>query len=124
MRAFWRSISGSGGWALAGKAIGQDAGGWFDSEIGAHEDAKSISHEHTFNEDTAEQTKLETALLKLSEMVAKRLRAQQVYAKTIQLKLRYEDFSTYTRAVTLDHATQIDQEVAGGSDPVVPAGLG
>jgi DNA polymerase-4 len=104
---------GKWGLALAGKAIGQDAGGWFDSEIGVHEDPKSISHEHTFNEDTADPMQLETALLKLSEMVSRRLRAQQVYAKTIQLKLRYEDFSTYTRALTLDHATQIDQEVAG-----------
>jgi DNA polymerase-4 len=104
---------GKWGMALAGKAIGEDAGGWFDSEIGADEEAKSISHEHTFGDDVADQGKLETALLKLSEMVAKRLRAARVYARTIQLKLRYEDFSTYTRALTLDHATQLDQEVAG-----------
>ncbi len=104
---------GKWGLALAGKAIGEDAGGWFDSEIGADEDPKSISHENTFNEDVTDQGELETALLKLSEMVAKRLRAQRLYAKTIQLKLRYQDFSTYTRASTLDHATQLDQEVAG-----------
>jgi DNA polymerase-4 len=104
---------GKWGLALAGKAIGQDAGGWFDSEIGVSEDPKSISHEHTFSDDVADHTKLETTLLKLSEMVAKRLRAQQLYARTINLKLRYEDFSTYTRALTLDHATQLDQEVAG-----------
>ena len=48
-------------------------------------------------------------------MVAKRLREQKLYARTIQLKLRYEDFSTYTRALTLDHATQLDQEVAGAA---------
>lgn len=104
---------GKWGLALAGKAMGEDAGGWFDSEIGAEEDPKSISHENTFSEDVTDQGELETALLKLSEMVAKRLRAQQLYAKTIQLKLRYQDFSTYTRASTLDHATQLDQEVAG-----------
>lgn len=104
---------GKWGLALAGKAIGEDAGSWFDSEIGADEDPKSISHENTFGEDVTDQDELETALLKLSEMVAKRLRAQQLYAKTIQLKLRYQDFSTYTRATTLDHATQLDQEVAG-----------
>jgi DNA polymerase-4 len=45
-------------------------------------------------------------------MVAKRLREHQLYARTIQLKLRYEDFSTFTRAITLDHATQLDREVA------------
>jgi DNA polymerase-4 len=111
--SFLASRFGKWGLALAGKAKGEDAGGWFDSEIGAEEDPKSISHEHTFSDDVAERDKLETALLKLSEMVAKRLRAQQLYSKTIQLKLRYDDFSTFTRAETLDHATQLDQEVAG-----------
>jgi len=38
---------GKWGMALAGKARGEDAGGWFDSSIGAEEDPKSISHEHT-----------------------------------------------------------------------------
>jgi DNA polymerase-4 len=111
--SFLASRFGKWGLALAGKAKGEDAGGWFDSAIGAEEDPKSISHEHTFSDDVAGREKLETALLKLSEMVAKRLRAQQLYAKTIQLKLRYDDFSTFTRAETLDHATQLDQEVAG-----------
>src|SRR5579875_3401563 len=101
------------GLALAGKARGEDAGGWFDAEIGAREDPKSISHEHTFGEDTKDRDQLETALLKLSEMVARRLREHQLYARTIQLKLRYEDFSTITRAQSLDHATQLDREVAG-----------
>ncbi len=101
------------GLALAGKARGADAGGWFDSEIGAREDPKSISHEHTFNIDTANQDQLETTLLKLSELVSKRLRKQQLFARTIQLKLRLEDFSTITRAHSLDHATQLDREVAG-----------
>jgi len=111
--SFLVSHFGKWGLALAEKAIGTDSGSWFDSEIGAEEDPKSISHEHTFSNDTAGQEQLETALLKLSEMVAKRLRAARLYAKTIQLKMRYEDFSTYTRAVTLDHATQLDEEVAG-----------
>jgi DNA polymerase-4 len=38
------------GLALAGKAQGLDAGGWFDTEIGAEEGPKSISHEHTFTD--------------------------------------------------------------------------
>ena len=111
--AFLASHFGRWGLALAGKARGMDAGGWFDSAIGASEDPKSISHEHTFGQDVADANRLETALLKLSEMVAKRLREQNFYAKTLQLKLRYEDFTTITRASTLDHATQLDKEVAG-----------
>src|SRR6201988_2211431 len=35
---------GKWGLALAGKARGEDAGGWFDTEVGEHEDPKSISH--------------------------------------------------------------------------------
>lgn len=104
---------GKWGLALAGKARGEDAGGWFDAPVGANEDPKSISHEHTFGEDTTDREQLETTLLKLSEMVAKRLREHQLYSRTIQLKLRYEDFSTITRADSLDHATQLDREVAG-----------
>jgi DNA polymerase-4 len=111
--SFLANRFGKWGLALAGKARGADAGGWFDAEIGAHEDPKSISHEHTFNLDTANQDQLETMLLKLSEMVSKRLREHQLYAWTIQLKLRLEDFSTVTRAHSLDHATQLDREVAG-----------
>jgi len=45
-------------------------------------------------------------------MVGKRLRQHQLYSRTIQLKLRYSDFSTFTRARSLDHATQIDSEIS------------
>jgi DNA polymerase-4 len=102
-----------GDWALtlAGKAHGLDAGAWFQGEIGDEEDAKSISHEHTFNDDTADQEKLETMLARLSEMVCRRLRENQLHARRVQLKLRYTDFSTITRARTLEHTTQLDSEV-------------
>lgn len=110
--AFLTQRFGRWGLALAGKAQGLDAGGWFDSPIGANEDPKSISHEHTFGQDTANREKLETALLKLSEMVAMRLREQRLYSRTVSLKLRDEDFFTITRAATLDHATQLDREIA------------
>src|ERR1700730_2062446 len=49
--AFLEERFGKWGLALAGKARGEDAGGWFDSEVGADTDPKSISHEHTYNED-------------------------------------------------------------------------
>lgn len=109
---FLASHFGRWGLALAGKAKGEDAGAWFDSEVGAGEQPKSISHEHTFSVDVAEGGQLETTLLKLSEMVSRRLREQSLYARTVQLKLRYQDFSTITRACTLDHATQLDREVS------------
>jgi DNA polymerase-4 len=104
---------GEWGLALAGKSHGEDAGGWFDGDIGASEDPKSISHEHTYNEDTADEEKLEATLARLSEMVGRRLREHELHAHTIQLKLRYTDFSTITRAMSLPTLTQIDTEIFG-----------
>jgi DNA polymerase-4 len=102
---------GKWGLALAGKARGEDAGGWFDSEVGADTEAKSISHEHTFNQDTADANQLAATLMRLSEMVGRRLREANLHARTIQLKLRYKDFTTITRAHTLPAPTQLDGEI-------------
>jgi DNA polymerase IV len=102
---------GKWGLALAGKSRGEDAGGWFDTEVGADLDAKSISHEHTYNEDTADLNQLEATLTRLSQMVGRRLREANFYARTVQLKLRYKDFTTITRAHTLPNPTQLDTEI-------------
>jgi DNA polymerase-4 len=102
---------GKWGLALAGKSRGEDAGGWFDSEVGADSEAKSISHEHTYNEDTGDPTQLEATLMRLCEMVARRLREANLHTRTVQLKLRYKDFTTITRAHTLAASTQLDGEI-------------
>ena len=72
---------------------------------------KSVSHEHTFSEDTRDASVLEGTLLRLSEMVGRRLREHQLHARTVQLRLRYSDFSTITRAQTLERSTQLDNEI-------------
>jgi len=102
---------GKWGLALAGKSLGLDAGGWFDTEIGVDEGPKSISHEHTFSEDTADVGRIESTLARLSEMVGRRLREHKLAARTIQLKLRYSDFSTITRAHSVPNGTQEDHEL-------------
>jgi DNA polymerase IV len=102
---------GKWGLALAGKARGEDAGGWFDTEVGEDVNAKSISHEHTYNEDTADVEQMESTLMRLSEMVGRRLREAELHARTLQLKLRYKDFTTITRAHTLPAPTQLDTEI-------------
>src|ERR1700739_4185166 len=102
---------GKWGLALAGKARGEDAGGWFDTDGGEETDAKSISHEHPFNEDTARIDHLEATLMRLSEMVGRRLREHGFHARTLQLKLRYKDFTTITRAHSLSAPTQLDTEI-------------
>jgi DNA polymerase-4 len=98
--------------ALAGKARGEDSGAWFAGEVGDRNDPKSISHEHTFSIDTADARTLDAMLVRLTEMVARRLREHRLWARTVQIKLRYSDFSTFTRARTLDHSTQLDTDLS------------
>jgi DNA polymerase IV len=99
------------GVALAGKSRGLDAGGWFDADIGEEEGPKSISHEHTFSVDTNDAQQLESTLARLTEMVCRRLREQNLHARTLQLKLRNTAFITITRAHTLTRPTSVDSEV-------------
>jgi DNA polymerase IV len=110
--AFLTRRFGKWGLAMAGKSRGEDAGGWFDGEIGEHEQPKSISHETTFSEDIADRERLEATLWRLAEMVGARLRQHSLYARVIQLKLRNADFETITRAESLGAATQLDNEIA------------
>jgi DNA polymerase-4 len=112
---------GKWGLALAGKAHGFDAGGWFDTEIGERGDPKSISHEHTFNVDTKDKGQLEATLTHLSEKVARRLREHELHARTMQLKLRYSDFSTITRAHTFAQPTQLDIDLVEQSRKLLHA---
>jgi DNA polymerase-4 len=96
---------------LIEKAHGQDAGGWYDQEVGGNDEPKSISHEHTFNSDERDPAALASMLARLTEMVCRRLREHQLHARKVQIKLRYSDFTTYTRGRTLERATQLDAEV-------------
>jgi DNA polymerase-4 len=102
---------GKWGTALAGKARGEDAGAWFEGEVGEDWQARSISHEHTFGRDTAELPKLESTLAHLTAKVCRRVREQGLSARTIQLKFRYSDFSTFTRAQSLAQPSQVDSEI-------------
>jgi DNA polymerase-4 len=109
--AYLEELMGKWGLALAGKAKGLDAGAYFEGGVGERDDPKSISHEHTFDEDSRSAELLESTLAKLSQMVGRRLREHGLHARTVQIKLRYSDFTTFTRAHTLDHATDIDIDV-------------
>jgi DNA polymerase IV len=106
-----RDQLGDWGLSLAAKARGEDAGGWYDHDVAEHVGPKSISHEHTFSADLRDPAALEATLLRLSEMVGRRLREHGLQARTLQLKFRYTDFTTFTRAHTPDKPTQLDNEI-------------
>ena len=102
---------GAHGRALRGKALGLDAGAWFQHAIGSRDAPKSISHETTFSTDVTDRRLLDATLAKLVQLVARRLREQALWTATVQLKLRYQGFITITRAHTLEEPTQLDKVI-------------
>jgi len=69
--------------------------------------AKSIGHEETFATDRDDRRGLEQDVTRMADLVAGRLREHGKVARTVQLKLRYRDFTTITRAHTVDDATDL-----------------
>jgi DNA polymerase-4 len=65
------------------------------------EDAKSISHSVTLEEDTSDPNLLKKVLLQLSERVSRRMRREGYYGKRIILTVRYSDFFTFSKQKTL-----------------------
>jgi nucleotidyltransferase/DNA polymerase involved in DNA repair len=72
---------------------------------------KSISNEHTYLIDADDRVEINKTLLYLSRKVGFRLRDKNLKGKTIHLKLRYSDFKTLTRNKTLDHYTDLTDEI-------------
>ncbi|MCM8819765.1 MAG: DNA polymerase IV [Candidatus Omnitrophica bacterium] len=76
-----------------------------ESIVKTTEVQKSVSSEVTFKKDTSSFDKIKTILLKLSQDISSKLRANNLKTKTITLKIRLEDFSTFTKSRTLIKAT-------------------
>ena len=74
-------------------------------------EAKSISNETTFDTDIGQRDTLQAWLMELTEQVCWRLRQHELYGRTVQIKLRFPDFSTITRSHTLAEATQQTSQV-------------
>jgi DNA polymerase-4 len=68
----------------------------FDEE----EDAKSISHSVTLEEDTSDPNILRKVLLQLSERVSRRMRKEGFYGRRIAITVRYSDFFTFSKQKT------------------------
>jgi DNA polymerase IV (DinB-like DNA polymerase) len=81
------------------------------SEVEARTDVKSISHETTFEEDTADADTVLRALDALSEEVCREALNQNLFFKTVTVKLRYENFETHTRSKTLAFMTNRAQDL-------------
>ena len=80
----------------------------FDQE----EDAKSISHSVTLEEDTLDPLFLKKVLLQLSERVSKRMRRDSFHCRRVTLTVRYSDFFTFTKQKTLSQWVNSGNDLA------------
>jgi DNA polymerase IV (DinB-like DNA polymerase) len=94
------------------------------SEVEQRTGVKSISHETTFEEDTDDAQVVLTALDELSEAVSKEAADQQLFFKTVTIKLRYENFETHTRSKTLQFMTNRPQDLKKTARELLQAYLG
>jgi len=98
---------GENGRDMAKHARGQD-----ERPVVTEREVKSISQEVTFSRDVRDDKSLEKKLVKLSAQVGRRLRKNQLAGTTVKLKIRWPDFTTLTRQVTLPGTTDNDAEIA------------
>jgi len=84
-----------------GEHLWRLARGIDDRPVSAGPGRRSIGHEVTFEQDTADPGRLRNTLLDLSGRVARRLRAEGALARTVTLKFRQADFTTSTRRRSL-----------------------
>ena len=96
---------------VLGRQLYQLAQGIDDRAVECDRMIKSIGREITFAKDIVDQDKLEVVLLKLADDVGRSLRKNALCAKTITLKVRYDDFRTASHSFTMSHATDLDDEI-------------
>jgi DNA polymerase-4 len=94
---------GKWGTALYRKARGIDCFEFFvDAE------ARSLSHNQTFGQDTSDAGRLHATLSYLCQKVSKRLRDAGLHARTVTLTIRFANFRTITRSHTLGEPSDLD----------------
>ena len=94
-----------------GEHLWQLAHGIDDRSVVPDREAKSISHETTFPSDVEDVEALRAWLLELTEHVGQRLRRNRLRGRTVHLKVRYADFQTVVRSITLPRATSVTQDI-------------
>jgi len=110
----------------SGEHLWNLAHGRDDRPVVPEREAKSISHETTFEHDIADLEVLRAWLVDLTEQVGCRLRRHELRGRTVQLKVRFADFSLITRSQTLPEPTNITDELWWTADELLcqrlPAG--
>lgn len=99
---------------IIGERLKEMGMGWDESPVipfDEEEDAKSISHSVTLEEDTSEPLFLRKVLLQLSERVSRRMRKEGYYGSRVVLTVRYSDFYTFSKQKTLTRLINNGNEI-------------
>jgi DNA polymerase-4 len=92
--------------AMRTKALGEDR-----EPVHTERVTKSVSAETTFANDLGEPAQLNLKLAELADRVARHLEHKGLRGKTVTVKARLADFTTFTRQVTLPAATAAEPEI-------------
>ncbi len=94
-----------------GQSIVRHARGIDDRPVEPERETKSISKEITFSRDVTDGVLLERTLRQLADGVGRQARKSKLSGTTVKLKLRWFDFTTLTRQITLDHPVDEDDAI-------------
>jgi DNA polymerase-4 len=92
-----RALVGGFGETLRNFAFGID-----DRPLELGDEIKSISSEETFDRDTMDRPQLRRCLWAQAEEIGAKLLRKRLFAQTVQVKIRYKDFKTLTRQLTVE----------------------
>lgn len=101
-----RKLVGSFGPTLKQFAFGED-----NRVLEVNSEAKSISSEETFDQDTADKRVLRDCLRAQSLEISEELKGKKIGAHTVQVKIRYSDFTTLTRQITVEDPMTEAEEI-------------
>jgi DNA polymerase-4 len=94
-----------------GRDLWHHAHGMDNRAVVTEYETKSISQETTFSVDVRDGKTLEKTLREQAADVARQLRKNDLVGKTVKLKIRWPDFTTLTRQVTLSASTDNEDEI-------------
>jgi DNA polymerase-4 len=103
----------------SGRHLHQLANGIDERAVVPDQGVKSIGHEETFARDLHDHDELGRELVRLADGVGRRLRSADLAGRTVVLKVRFGDFTTITRSVTLPDPVDSGRAIAQAADELL-----
>jgi DNA polymerase-4 len=113
-------------WPIFGRdsqRMRERAAGIDDRPVMSEWDEKSISAEETFFADLADPARMRAEVLRLADRASQRMRAQNLAAGCVQVKIRRADFTTFTRQKRFEPSTTDSRTIAGIAADLLTAWL-